>query len=102
MNMNEQATRLTARVAPFRDAIRAARKAGWTWGDVARALGLNVSPDRIRAAVKFSTRYEIEQIPLPLPEPEPTPAPKATAQPARPGQSNKDFLASLKQIGGEK
>lgn len=100
MNMNEQATRLTARVAPFRDAILAARKAGWTWADVARALGLNVSPDRIRAATKFSTRYEVEQIPLPLPEPAPAPVTKAAA--SRPGQSTKDFLASLKQIGGEK
>lgn len=107
MTISDRATRLTAKVAPYREAILEARSLGLTWVDLCAVLGIEPAPDRLRNAVKLSVRYKAEQIPLPEPEPVPVAAPKATAQPAAPtasrhGQSTKDFLASLKQIGGEK
>lgn len=65
MTIADRATRLTARVAPYRDAISAARKAGLTWGDIAVVLGVK-TPDRLRWAVAHSEKYEAEQIPLPV------------------------------------
>lgn len=79
------ATRMTARVAPYREAIKAARRAGFTWRDIARALGVE-DPNRLRWAVGHCERYEAEQIPLPTPEPEPTPEQKNTA-PSLPQES---------------
>lgn len=69
MTIADKATRLTARVAPYRDAITEARKAGLTWGDIATVLGVK-TPDRLRWAVLHSQKYEAAQIPLPTPEPQ--------------------------------
>lgn len=63
MPIQDRATRLTARVAPYRDAILTARAGGLTWGDIGRLLGIQ-SPDAVRQAVK-SCQYKAEQIPLP-------------------------------------
>lgn len=85
MTISDRATRLTAKVAPYRDAIARARELGLTWADLCKILELEVSPDRLRTAVRLSVRYgAAEQIPLP--EPTPTTAPavadaKATPQP---------------------
>ncbi len=77
--LNDRATRLTARVAPYRDAILLARKAGLTWADIGRVLGVQVPPAALRQAVR-RCRYEAPQIPLP--EPQAAPArPSATTQP---------------------
>lgn len=61
-----QPTRLTARVAPFRDAIAAARAAGYTWADLARALGV-ANATSLRRAWARCGRYQIEQQSLPDP-----------------------------------
>lgn len=63
MGIESQATRLTARIAPYKDAISKAREAGLTWGDLARLFG-TVHPDRLRWAHKHC-KYAAEQIPLP-------------------------------------
>lgn len=111
MTISDRATRLTAKVAPYRDAIARARELGLTWADLCKILGIDASPDRLRTAVRLSVRYGAEQIPLPDPKPEtPPPAPtaavagdKVTPGPRPIGQpSNKDFLASLPQIGSKK
>lgn len=94
-------SRLRAQVAPHIDAIKKARKEGGTWAEIGELLGM--SAKQARLAVKFC-RYAVEQAPLPEPTPARPVAAVATApQGPRPaGQSNKDFLASLKQIGGDK
>ncbi|MHB8258424.1 MAG: hypothetical protein ACYDHY_14955 [Acidiferrobacterales bacterium] len=66
MTINDQATRLTARVAPYLSAIQEAREAGLTWVDLAKALGVQ-SADRLRWAVKHC-KYKTEQVPLPDPK----------------------------------
>lgn len=86
MTISDLATRLTARVAPYRDAIAKARALGLTWADLCSILGLEVSPDRLRTAVRLSVRYGAEQIPLPEPAPPSAPAAakadaKVTSQP---------------------
>lgn len=82
-SLSDRASRLTARVAPYRESIIAARKAGLTWGDIARVLGLQVPPAALRQAVA-RCRYQAEQAPLPEPpaaqpqapvRPQPHPAP---------------------------
>lgn len=80
MTINDQATRMTARVAPYRDAILKARGLGLTWPDLCAVLGLEASPDRLRAAVRLSVRYSAKQIPLPLDAPTPEPAPPSIPQ----------------------
>ena len=56
--------RLTAKIAPFRDAIAAARRAGVTWPELGALL--NADPDRLRWACTKGKRYEAaEQRPLP-------------------------------------
>ncbi len=96
------ATRMTARVAPYREAIKAARRAGFTWRDIARALGVE-DPNRLRWAVGHCERYEAEQIPLPTPEPEPTTAaqkvPTKTTQPnPRPTVEDQDAFVNKNLI----
>lgn len=68
--MSIKATRLTARVAPYREAIAKARKAGLTWGDIGDALGVQ-SADRLRWAYAHCGRYEADQVDLPEPKSEP-------------------------------
>ncbi len=75
--LNDRATRLTAKVAPYRNAITAARKAGLTWGDLVRVLGLEVPPAALRQAVA-RCHYQAEQIPLPEPQTAQPPAPVRT------------------------
>jgi hypothetical protein len=59
--------RLTARIAPYRDAIAAARQRGLTWPDIGKVLG--VPPDPLRRAYLHGKKYLVEQQPLPaLPE----------------------------------
>ena len=77
--LNDRATRLTARVAPYREAIAKARKAGLTWADIGRLLGLEAPPAALRQAVKRCV-YETEQIPLPEPQAAPAPARPSAAQ----------------------
>ena len=59
-----QPTRLTARVAPFRDAIAAARAAGYTWVDLARVLDV-ANATSLRRAWAQCGKYQAEQAPLP-------------------------------------
>lgn len=98
-------SRLRAQVAPYIDAIKKTRKEGATWGEIGELLGM--TDKQVRLAVKFC-KYEVEQIPLPLPEPPPAPAAAVAGHKVTPGPrpigqpSNKDFLASLPQIGGKK
>ena len=68
--LTDEATRLTARVAPYRSAIGVARKAGLTWRDLARLFGSGVKPNRLRWAYLHCGRYEAEQVPLPEPKKE--------------------------------
>ena len=81
MQISDRATRLTARVAPYQDAIAEARQAGLTWGDIAALFG--VKARRLQWAVKHCP-YRAVQIPLPdllAPAPAPTQG-KASAQKA--------------------
>ena len=95
--LNDRATRLTAKVAPYRNAITAARKAGLTWGDLVRVLGLEVPPAALRQAVA-RCHYQAEQIPLPEPQ---TAQPPARTTPPKPaGQSQPFDINSLPRIGG--
>ncbi len=71
-------TRMTARVAPHIDAIKKARAAGLTWGDIAARLGAPGQAARVRWAV-LHCRYQAEQIPLPEPAARPS---TTTTQPA--------------------
>ena len=66
MTINDQATRLTARVAPYLEAIAKARAAGLTWADIGHVF--QVKARRLQWAVKHC-RYTTEQKPLPEPEP---------------------------------
>ena len=66
MALNDVATRMTARVAPYLQAIVQARKAGLTWADIGRLLGIEKA-DALRQAVK-QCKWVIEQQPLPEPE----------------------------------
>ena len=66
MTIHDQATRLTARVAPYLEAIAKARAAGLTWTDIGHLF--QVKARRLQWAVKHC-RYTAEQRPLPEPEP---------------------------------
>ncbi|MHB1752179.1 MAG: hypothetical protein ACYCTF_05710 [Acidiferrobacter sp.] len=77
MTIHDQATRLTARVAPYLEAIAKARTAGLTWADIGHVF--QVKARRLQWAVKHC-RYTAEQKPLPEPPSTATkPAPRATA-----------------------
>ena len=81
MTISDQATRLTARVAPYLEAIAKARAAGLTWADIGQVF--QAKARRLQWAVKHC-RYTTEQ--RPLPEPASTaakPAPRASTQPAK-------------------
>ena len=76
--------RLTARVAEHRDAIAAARLAGWTWTEIGERIGVSGEAARraharALAAMQVGRLVPLEQIPLPEPA-SATPAPPA-AQP---------------------
>jgi len=78
--MDESAMRLTARVAPYLDAIKQKRAAGWRWKDIKLALGFACSDHALAQAVK-RCRWVAEQKPLPEPaRPAPSVA-KTTAVP---------------------
>lgn len=68
MTIHDHATRLTAQVAPFLDAIKSARAGGLMWGDIGGLLGIK-SGDALRQAVK-KCRYVADQVPLPEPRPD--------------------------------
>lgn len=120
MLVSDRSSRLTVRIAPYRDAIHEARRVGLTWADLARIFG--VRADRLRWAALNCDRYASEAAQLPLPEsvapmpspPEPaaaapavaaSPTPSAPANGATQGtaktQGTKEFLASLQQIRGK-
>ena len=63
--------RLTARIAPYRDAIAAARQRGLTWPDIGKVL--EVPPDPLRRAYLHGKKYLAEQQPLPEERPAQTP-----------------------------
>ena len=97
--MLDQATRMTARVAPYIEAIRKARDAGFTWADIARAIGAQ-DGETVRRAVRIC-KYKAEQIPLPEPQTQRAPARSVSTQP--PGTSpatGKKLFDSLPKIGG--
>ena len=95
--MSIKATRLTARVAPYRDAISKARKAGLTWADIGDALGVQ-NPDRLRWAYAHCSRYEADQVDLPEPETKTKEAqPTQTQKPARPA-GGREFFNSIPKI----
>ena len=98
MALNDKATRMTARVAPYKDAITEARRAGLTWGDIARMLGIP-NADAVRQAVR-KCQWAAEQIPLP--EPPPQPPQQAPRQPQQAtttaGTSGKKLFDSLPKI----
>jgi hypothetical protein len=77
--MDESAMRLTARVAPYIDAIKQKRAAGWRWKDVTLALGFACSEHSLAQAVK-GCKWAAEQRSLP----EPVPMPVATVPTATP------------------
>ena len=54
----------TARVAPYLDAIRAKRAAGWPWAAIRAALGLDCSDNTLGSAVR-TCRWNTEQLPFP-------------------------------------
>jgi hypothetical protein len=81
MTIQNRAARLAARVAPYQEAVTAARKAGLTWGDLGRLFG--VSPRAMAAACKRARRYEVAQLPLPDP-PDSGGAPSGTTAAAPP------------------
>jgi hypothetical protein len=97
--LNDRATRLTAKVAPYREAITQARKAGLTWGDLVRALGLEVPPAALRQAVK-RCHYQAEQIPLPEAAASAQPPARTQVQPSQAMSSPKTLFDSLPRIGG--
>ena len=81
--------RLTARVAEHRDAIAAARLAGWTWTEIGERIGVSGEAARRAHARALAAMQSGKLVPLeqtPLPElPEPIPAPVAPVSPtARP------------------
>lgn len=64
--MTTALSRLRAQVAPYKDAIMAARKRGATWGDIGVLIGM--SARQARLAVKHC-KYPADQIPLPISKP---------------------------------
>ena len=101
MALNDRATRMTARVAPCKEAITEARRAGLTWRDIAQMLGIQ-SADAVRQAVR-KCQWAAEQIPLP--EPPPQQAARQQQQVAAPtapaAAGGKKTFDSLPQIGGK-
>ena len=77
--MKHRPKRLTAHVAPYKTAISEARRAGFTWGEIAAALGIEGehAGDRVRWAVR-ECRYEVPQAPLPD-SPDPARQPRGVA-----------------------
>ncbi len=99
--MLDKATRMTARVAPYLDAIGKARGAGFTWADIAQAIGAS-NGETVRRAVRIC-KYKTDQIPLPERKAKPeTPAPVAARpqnQPrALPGQQKKTDAQALADL----
>lgn len=76
--ISDMATRVTARIAPYIEAIKKAREAGLTWSDIASVMGIE-NPDRVRWAVGHC-RYQVEQMPLPEPKTKPKPEVKTAPQ----------------------
>ncbi len=108
-SLSDRATRLTARVAPYQEAITAARAAGLTWADIARALGVQAPPAAVRQAVK-RCRYEAAQIPLPEPQQAAQPPARTQVQPSQaqvaspgtgPAAAGKRLFDSIPKIGGK-
>jgi hypothetical protein len=101
--LSDRATRLTAKVAPYRESIAAARKAGLTWADIARILQMQVAPAALRQAVKRSCRYQAAQAPLPEHErtpqaAQPSARPSTTPQPAPQAAPASGQESSIKRL----
>lgn len=56
--------RLSAYIAPYLEAIKTARAAGWRWADCRDALGLDCSDATFAQAVR-RCKWQAEQVPLP-------------------------------------
>ncbi|WP_215878569.1 hypothetical protein, partial [Acidithiobacillus ferridurans] len=56
--------RITAAVAPYLDAVAEKRAAGWRWGDIRRAMGIECT-DHALAQAFAKCRWRAEQMPLP-------------------------------------
>lgn len=90
--------RLTAKIAPYRDAIAKARQRGLTWPDIGKVLG--VPPDPLRRAYLHGKKYATEQQPLPEDRSKDKAQQAARQQqPTAPG--GKKTFDSLPQIGGK-
>ena len=62
---DEGTTKLTARVAPYLEAISEARRLGWSWADIAKRVAPQALPVSVKSAVRLC-RYKAEQRPLPI------------------------------------
>lgn len=60
----DRPSKITAKVAPYLDAIRRARDGGWGWREIGERVAPGANSDAVRAATK-SCRYRVEQLPLP-------------------------------------
>ena len=99
--------RLQARAARHLEAVAAARQAGMTWAEIGERLEMpgeaaRKAFARAKAAMQSGRLTPLEQAPLPPVIPPSTGKGDATKTEAGKWQSNKDFLASLPQIGGNK
>ncbi len=104
MTLNDRATRMTARIAPYKVAIAEARRAGLTWRDIAQLLGIQ-GTDAVRQAVR-KCQWTAEQMPLPEPLPQqparqPQQATTAAGTQATSGKKTFDSLPQIGQIGGK-
>jgi len=83
--MDESAMRLTARVAPYIEAIKQKRAAGWRWKDIKLALGFACSDHALAQAVR-RCKWVAEQRALlePAARSAPTVAKTTTVPQARP------------------
>lgn len=96
MPLNDHATRLTSRVAPYLEAIAKAREGGLTWRDLGRLFG--VSDRRLRWAVSHC-KYTAEQVPLPAPAPaQPAATVMHTAQGVRQAQAPRPRITTPADI----
>ncbi|WP_297389312.1 hypothetical protein [Acidiferrobacter sp.] len=92
---------MTAKVAPYLEAIRKARDAGFTWSDIARAIGAS-NGETVRRAVRIC-KYKTDQIPIPErranPETPALVAARSQNQPrALPGQQKKTDAQALADL----
>ena len=94
--MLDHATRMTARVAPYLEAISKARDAGFTWADIAHAIGAS-NGETVRRAVRIC-KYRAEQLPLPVRQQNPGPSKTVPRREQRPGPEDQDDFVNKNLI----